>query len=225
MKLSDRTLQVLKNYASINPNIVFEPGNQLKTISAARNVLSKTELNEEIPSKFGIYDLNEFLSVLSLVDQPDLSFEKDYVLISDSTGRSKIKYFFSDPDMLTTPNRDVTMPESEVSFTLDTKTLSSLKSAASVLGHNEISVSSAKGAINLSVVDNKDSTSNTFSVQVEGSYPENVDFNFVINVNNLKLLNEDFDVFISSKLISEFKSKQSSIQYFIAVEKTSTYGE
>jgi hypothetical protein len=224
MELSDRTLQVLKNYAGINPNLVFQTGKELKTISVAKNVLSRTSVDVEFPKSFGIYDLNEFLSVLGLVDRPNLKFEDDYVVVGDSTGRSRIKYFYSDPDMLTTPSKDIVMPECEVNFVLDTRTLSSLKSAASALGHTEISIRPSNGVVTLSVLDSKDATSNTFSVDVEGSYPEEVDFNFILNVNNLKVVGEDFDVGVSSKLISNFKSKQSDIEYFIALEKSSTYG-
>jgi hypothetical protein len=225
MELSDKTLNILKNYASINPNIVFQEGNTLKTISVARNVMSQTSLEETLPSSFGIYDLNEFLSVLSLVDKPNLTFSEDYVTVGDSTGRSKIKYFFSDPEMLTAPNKDIIMPESEVSFVLDIDTLSKVKKAASVLGHSEISITPSGGSVQLAVVDSKDATSNVFSIVVEGSYPEGVDFNFVLNVNNLKVVNEDFAVNISKKLISQFKSQQSELEYFIALEKTSKYGE
>lgn len=224
MELTDSTLQVLKNYATINPNIVVTEGSVLKTISVARNVLSTAQLNEEFPQGFGIYDLNEFLNVLSLVDSPRLRFEKDYVVVGDSTGRSSVKYFFSDPEMLTSPGKDINMPESEVKFTLDTDTLSKVKRAAAALGHDEISITPTTGAIRLSVVDTKDSTSNAFSIDVEGDYPEGVDFNFILNVGNLKVINEDFEVEISSKLISHFTSKQSAIEYYIALEKTSTYG-
>lgn len=225
MELSDRTLSVLKNYASINANLVVSPGKEIKTISAARNVLSKVTLDEEFTSGFGIYDLNEFLSVLSLVDGPNLKIEEKFARISDSNGRSNIKYFFSDPDMLTSPSKDIVMPECEVNFVLDTKTLSSLKSAASVMRHEEISIRPSNGAIELAVVDLKESTSNVFSVEVDGSFSGEDKFNFVLNVNNLKVISEDYDVYLSSKLISHFKSKQSSIEYFIALEKSSTYGE
>ncbi|MAI05340.1 MAG: hypothetical protein CMA07_06475 [Euryarchaeota archaeon] len=225
MELSDKTLNVLKNYASINPNIVFQEGNTLKTISVARNVMSQTSLEETMPSQFGIYDLNEFLSVLSLVDKPHLTFSDDFVTVGDSTGRSKIKYFFSDPDMLTAPNKDIIMPEADVSFVLDIDTLGKVKRAASVLGHTEISITPSGGSVQLSVVDSKDATSNVFSIDVEGCYPEGADFNFILNVNNLKVVNEDFEVNISKKLISQFKSKQSELEYFIALEKTSKYGE
>lgn len=224
MELTDSTLQVLKNYATINPNIVVTEGSVIKTISVARNVLSTAQLNEQFPQGFGIYDLNEFLNVLSLVDTPRLKFEKDYVVVGDSTGRSSVKYFFSDPEMLTSPGKDINMPDAEVKFTLDTDTLSKVKRAAAALGHDEISITPVTGAVRLSVVDTKDSTSNAFSIDVEGDYPEGVDFNFILNVGNLKVINEDFEVEISSKLISHFTSKQSAIEYFIALEKSSTYG-
>ena len=224
MELSDRTLSMLKNFGSINPNLVVNEGNKLKTISVARNVFADVTVDESFPTKFGIYDLNEFLSVLNLVEKPNFRFEEDYVLISDSVGRSQIKYFFSDPEMLTTPTKDLVMPECEVNFVLDTRTLSSLKSAASALGHDEIAISPSNGAINLKVTDMKNATSNSFSVDVSGSYQEGIDFNFILNVNNLKMVSEDFDVGISSKLISHFKSQQSALEYFIALEKSSTYG-
>ena len=99
-----------------------------------------------------------------------------------------------------------------------------IKKAAAVLGHNEVSISPSNGGISLSVIDSKDSTSNAFSIDVEGDYPEGVDFNFVLNVNNVKVVNEDFAVNISSKLISRWKSQQSAIEYFIALEKSSNYG-
>lgn len=224
MELTDSTVNILKNYATINPNIVIDEGNTLKTISVARNVLSATETNETFPQKFGIYDLNEFLNVLSLVDQPRLKFESDFVVVSDSTGRSSVKYFYSDPEMLTSPGKDINMPEAEVKFTLDTDTLGKVKRAAAALGHEAISVTPATGAVRLTVTDTEDKTSNTFSIEVEGTYPEGVDFNFVLNVGNVKVINEDFEVEISSKLISKFTSKQSTTEYYIALEKSSVYG-
>ena len=145
-------------------------------------------------------------------------------MVSDNTGRSNVKYFYSDVDMLTSPGKDIVMPEAEVNFVIDTDTLNRIKKAAAVLGHNEVSISPSNGGISLSVIDSKDSTSNAFSIDVEGDYPEGVDFNFVLNVNNVKVVNEDFAVNISSKLISRWKSQQSAIEYFIALEKSSNYG-
>lgn len=225
MNLSDRTLSVLKNFASINPNIVFREGNVLKTISPAKNILARVTLDEEIPREFGIYDLNEFLNVLSLVENPSLKFEEHNLVISDSTGLRGNTYYYSDPEMLSSPSKDVIMPESEVKFVLDTDTLGRLKRAASVLGHDEISITPDGGNVKLTVVDKDDATSNSFFTYCgDCEFEEGADFNFILNVNNLKVVNEDYQVNISSKLISNFISLQSPIEYFIALEKTSTYG-
>ena len=224
MELNDKTLAVLKNYATINPNVVINEGNVLKTISEAKNVLSSAELDDTFPKTFGIYYLNEFLNVLSLVDSPNLKFEDNYVLVSDGSGRTRIKYFYSDIDMLTVPSKDIIMPEAEVSFSFDRETLSRVKRAASVLGHTELSVSVINNVLSLSVVDQNDKTSNVFSIDVDGTY-KNENFNYVFNISNLKMIDDDYRVDISSKLISHFVNEQSGIQYWVALEKTSTYGE
>jgi len=224
MELSENTLQILKNYAGINSNIVFNEGNNIQTISEAKNVLSAASTVEDFPQNFGIYDLNEFLNVLGLVDVPNLSFEKDYVLISDSSGRSKVKYFFSDPDMLTSPSKKIVMPQCEVQFTLDANTLSRIKRAAAALGHDEVSITPGNGHLTLSVVDSKNATSNTFSIDIAGDFPEDP-FNFVISISNLKIIPGDYHVAISSKLISEFSNNELGVSYWIALEKSSTYGE
>lgn len=224
MELTEKTMQVLKNYAQINPNVVISQGSSIKTVTEAKNLLSKAELDVDFPVTFGLYDLSEFLNVLSLVDTPRLDFQDSHVLISDSVGRSKIKYFYSDPDILTTPTKDIIMPESQVTFTLDRDTLSRIKRAASVLGHTEMSVSHDGTAIVLSVIDNNDKTSNVFSIAVYGN-AESENFNFVFNISNLKMIDGDYEVSISSKLISHFVNKETSVEYWCALEKSSTYGE
>jgi|TARA_R110000822_G_scaffold105002_3_gene232281 hypothetical protein len=224
MELTEKTMQVLKNYATINPNIVITEGNVIKTVSEAKNVLSSVELDVTFPQTFGIYELSEFLSVLSLVDSPRLKFEDTYVLVTDNAGRSRIKYFYSDIDMLTTPSKDIIMPETEVKFTLDSATLSSIKRAASVLGHTEMSVTASDGVVSLSVIDNNDRTSNVYSIDVDGVFAEEK-FNFIFNISNLKMVDGDYEVGISKKLISHFVNKENGIEYWCALEKSSTYGE
>lgn len=224
MELTETTLQVLKNYASINSNLVIEEGNVIKTVSEAKNVLSKSTVDVQFPKTFGVYDLTEFLNVVALMDNPRLKFGESFVLISDSSGRSRIKYFYSDPDILTKPTKDIIMPECEVKFTLDRETLSRVKRAASVLGHTEMSLSVVDGVVVLSVIDTNDKTSNVFSIDVDGTYKDE-NFNFVFNISNLKMVDGDYDVEISSKLISHFVSKETGIEYWCALEKTSTYGE
>lgn len=224
MELSENTLSVLKNFSGINQNILIRSGNTIKTISEARNVLATAVVDESFPQDFGVYDLNEFIGVLGLVDTPNLQFEDEYVRISDSSGRSKVKYFFSAEETLTSPQKDITMPEADVSFTLDNDTLNKLKRAASTLGHSEVSISGKDGVLSLSVVDSQNMTSNAFSIDVDGTYQEDAVFNFILSINNLKMLPGDYEVQISSKLISQFSRKDSNLKYWIALEKSSTFG-
>lgn len=217
-------MNVLKNFASINSNIVISPGNDITTISEAKNVLAQAKVSEEFSQGFGIYDLNEFLNVVGLVDGPRLRFENEYVLVGDASGRAQIKYYFSDTEMLTTPSKLITMPSTDVSFSLDQGTLNNLKRAASVLGHSQLVIEPSEGAIKLSVVDIENSTSNGYAIDVDGEYEEEK-FKFVLNITNLKMIAGDYNVSISSKLISEFKSTDNDLTYWVALEKSSTYGE
>ena len=225
MELNEATLNVLKNFSGINQNLLVQEGNTIKTISEARNVVATALVEQDFSQKFGIYDLNEFIGVLGLVDQPNLRFAEEHVTVSDASGRSKIKYFFSPEETLTSPTKDVTMPEADVSFTLDNDTLNKLKRAASTLGHEDVSITPGGGGIlSLSVVDNENSTSNTYSIDIDGEYTSS-DFNFVIKISNLKILPGDYEVKLSRKLITEFKHKELNVRYWIAVEKTSRFGE
>lgn len=228
MKLTEYTTQVLKNFSSINSNIVIHTGNVLSTISEARNILSTARIDAPFTQEFGIYDLNEFLGVLSLVNEPEIKIEEKFAVISDSTGRSKIKYFFTDTDMLTAPNPNMlekaeAMNSFEVNFTLDQDTLNKIKRAASALGHTSVSITASAGSIALTVFDPENTTSNTFTIELAGTY-ESEDFNFIINIQNLKILPGDYQVSLSSKLMSKFSHTEKNVNYWIALEKTSTYG-
>lgn len=222
--LTEKTMQVLKNFATINPNIVIENGNVIKTISEGKSVVSKSVVDVEFPKTFGIFDLNEFLAVLGLVDTPDLSFEDGYVTISDSVGRTKIKYHYSDPEILTSPTKDVVMRDTDVSFVLDRQTLSLIKRAAGVMNHSEVSVSCIDNSVCLIVNDERDPTSDAFNIAVDGTFKD-ANFNFVFDIKNLKMIEGDYDVNISKSRISHFINRESSIEYWVALEKTSTYGE
>ena len=225
MEFSDNTMTIFRNFSDINQNILVKEGNILKTISEARNVLASAELEDTFPKCFGVYDLSEFIGVTNLVDKPNLSFEDEYLTISDSTGRSKIKYFYSSMDTLTAPSKDITMPEAEVTFKLESAVLDKIKRAASTLGHSEVSITDGGGSINISVVDTKNPTSNVFSIDIAGEYPENTKFNFILNISNLKIIPDDYEVEISSKLIAHFINPRMNVKYWIALEKSSTFGE
>lgn len=222
MKLSDATLGALKNFAAINPNLVVRAGNTVKTISEAKNIVAEAEISESFPVDFGVYDLNEFLSVIGLVDDADLDFNEDSVVVSQ--GRSKIRYRFSEIDILTSPSKSVKMPSADVTITLDGETLSKVKRAAGVLGHTDIAITGDNGVIDISVVDTRDTSSNTFSITIDDDNACKESFNFIMNIGNLKILPGDYEVDISKVLITNFRNKDLPVQYWIALEKNSTFG-
>lgn len=223
MELSENTIQLLKNFASINSNIVIQPGNKISTISEAKNIMASAIVAEEFGQEIGIYDLNEFLGVLGLVDTPRLKFSDNSVEIGDSTGRSKIRYFFADKDMLTSPSKDVTMPEGDIKFHLDEDTLNRVKRAAGALGHTELSITGNETSVTLTVTSTDNSTANSFSIDVQGT--ANTDkYNFIFNIPNLKMLSGNYDVELSSKFISMFTNTDTNVKYWIALEKNSKYG-
>ena len=199
-------------------------GSPIKTISEARNVVAKAEIPETFDKDFGIYDLNEFIGVTGLVNNPTLEFNNDFVVISDESGRSSVKYFYSAAETLTTPTKDVSMPEPDVRFTLDNDTLNKLKKAASTLGHKEVLIRANNGVLSLSIVENQNATSNAYSIDIDGEFKEDAVFNFIIDISNLKILPGDYDVQVSHIRFSQFQNTKLPIEYFIALEPESSYG-
>lgn len=222
MIISDDTLKVLQNFASVNPNLVLKPGQKVKTISEAKNIMAIADITEDFPVEFGVYDLNEFLSVHGLIENASLSFDDKSLTMSN--GDQKIKYYFAETEILTQPQKDITMPNAEVGVTLTEKVLDQVKKAASVLGHMELSIKGENGVVTASVLDMKDATANTFDVVVDRDNNCKESFDFVVNIPNLKLLPGDYFVSISSKLISNWQNTNYPVEYFIALERTSSYG-
>ena len=229
MILSDNTLEVLKNFASINPNLVFKPGQRLSTISEAKTIMAKAEIVEDFPQEFGIYDLNELLSVYGLIENPQVSFEDKAVLISNTVGgnklrnQQKIKYFYAEKEILTTPQKDIQMPNAEVGVNITSDVMAQIRKAAAVLGHTELTLAGNDGVIKAIVSDGRDATSNSFELELDMDNSCKNEFNFVVSIPNLKLLDGDYFVSISSKLISNWVNSNYPVEYFIALEKNSVF--
>ena len=215
MKLSNDTREVLKNYSTINANLLVTSGNQIATMSQMKNIVSKATLPDTFETEFAIYDLNEFLSAMSLFDDPELDFGDSSVKISQ--GGQSLNYFYSDPTVVTTPKSDITMPDPDAIFTLKQSVFNQVLKASSVLGVPDMVLDvNETGQMNLRVSDRKNDTSNSFSVEVgEGGTPNQ---KFFFKVENLKLLSGDYEVKVSSKGISNFKNVNKDVEYFIALE-------
>ena len=221
MKLSDKTLSVLKNFSTINQSILFKQGNKLRTISVMKNILAEANISEEIPKDFGIYDLSQFLNGLSLHQSPELDFENaGHVVIKE--GRMRSKYFFADPNVIITPpEKAIDLPSEDVSFELSTDQLDKLLKAAAIYQLPDLSVVGENGAVKLLVRDKKNDTSNSFAIAV-GETDSTFNFNF--KVENIKILPGTYDVIVSQKLLSRFASKNHDLTYYIALEPDSTFG-
>ena len=220
MKLSEKTLTVLKNFAGINNSILVKEGNQLRTISVAKNILAEANIDEEFPRQFGVYDLNQFLNGLSLHQDPDLDFtEESYLNIRE--GKRRVKYFFADPQVIISPpDKQITLPSEDVHFQLESSALDKLLKAAAVYQLPDLCVVGEAGAVRLVVRDKKNDTSNSYSVAV-GETDKEFTFNF--KVENIKIIPGSYDVVVSSKLLSEFKNANYNLKYYIALEPDSTF--
>ena len=222
MKLSSNTISVLKNYASINQNLVIKEGKEITTMSAMKNIVARAEVEEEFPQEVAIYDLNEFLSALSLFKSPNLQFQDTYVNITEENNpKTSLKYFYSDPSVVTTPSKMITMPSNEVTFTLESATLSNITKAAAVIGSADLVLENSSGTPSLTVKDKKNDTANSYSMGVETKGEGN--FSFFFKVENLKLIDGKYTVEVSSKNISHMKNESTPIEYWIALEPESNY--
>ncbi len=222
MKLSDKTINLLKNFSSINQSILFKQGNKLRTISVMKNILAEVTVSEEFPKDFGIYDLNQFLNGLALHQTPELDFSQNdnYVVIKE--GKMRSKYFFADATVIVSPpDKPITLPTEDVSFVLTSQQLEKLKKAASIYQLPDISAIGEDGVVKLVARDKKNDTSNNFSIVV-GETDKVFEFNF--KEENLKIIPGTYEVVVSSKLLSKFQSQNYELTYYIALEPDSTFG-
>ena len=221
MKLSDKTLTLLKNFSSINQSILFKKGSSLKTISVMKNILAEATIEEDLPTDFGIYDLNQFLNGLGLHQNPDLDFENQgHVVIRE--GRSRTKYFFADPQVIVTPpDKEISLPTEDVSFELSTSHLDKLLKAAAIYQLTDLAVVGGDGVVKIVVRDKKNDTSNDFSIVV-GETESTFSFNF--KVENIKILPGTYDVVVSRNLLSRFTCRDYDLTYYIALEPDSSFG-
>ena len=213
--ISKSTIEVLKNFCSINKSIVIKPGNKVSTLSINKNILAIADVEESFDSQISIYDLGVFLGGLSLFDSPKIdTTQSNYVTVSDQCGKSKTRFFYADPDIITQPpEKEINIPSEDVKFRLDAGVLQQLQRAASVYQLPDLCLFSDAGVMNLCVTDKKNDTSNSYSVEVGESEDE---FCYCFKVENLKLLAGDYNVTISKQNVALFQGD--GIKYFIALE-------
>ena len=225
MKISKNTMDVLKNLSEINQSIVIKEGNQLKTISALKNILSKATVAENFPKDFAIYDLPTFIGYQSTMSEPEFDFKDDCMVMSEERGKGK--YFYAEPSLVVTPpEKDIDMPESDIKFELKNDVLEDIMKKANVLKLADIGLKSCPKSqgLYLYATNKNNDTSNDYSVQVGTGTTKK--FNIVFKKDNLKIIPGDYDVTIANG-ISHFVNKDTDVEleYWIALEANSDYGE
>ena len=214
--ISKSTVEVLKNFCSINKSIVIKPGNQVATLSINKNILAIADVEEQFDTQISIYDLGVFIGGLSLFNEPKIdTTQSNYITVSDERGKSKTRYFYADPDVIVQPpEKEITLPSVDVEFNLSSNTLAQLQRAASVYALPDLCLYGFNGSLQLCVTDKKNDTSNSYSVEV-GETDDN-QFCYCFKVENLKLLPGDYKVSISKQNVALFEGE--NIKYYIALE-------
>jgi len=235
MKFTDHTIKVLKSLANINDSILFPEGNCFRSVNETGDIFGMIVTDQTFEKEFAIYHLGELLSTVGLLNDPQLEIKDGYMDLKGDSGRSKIKYFFTDPDMIKKAPKNVKMASPEIAFELDWSTLNKVKKAADTFGYHEFYITNGDGCIELAVADidpqkGLNRAGNTFSISVPGTFPKNAEFKFFIDLSKMGILMVgDYKIEVTKSKAAHFTLKNSppglSTEYYIATEKHSTYGE
>lgn len=215
MKISDNTMSVLKNFSAINSGLVIQKGNIQKTISPEKSILVEAELEDSMPEQFGIYDLNQFLGNVTTLNNPDLNFTENSVLMTD--GDITFNYYSCSVNLIVSPpDKELKLKQTDVSFNLTNAILSKLLKLAAMNNLTHLSVVGKNGEIRLQTHEKANDTSNQASFKLNDYTGE--DFIASFKVENIKLIPGDYDVEIQLGAFAKFVSKSGKIKYFIALE-------
>lgn len=219
MKLSENTLTILKNFASINQGIVVKKGSSLRTISSNKAILAEATVEETFPNDFGIYDLNKLLSIISLnKDQADAAFEKAFISFK-SLGDVRIRY--NDPSLIITPpNKNINIPSYDAKFELSSEAQNWIFNIAAILKCPNIVVKGENGKVKILAMDVKGEIVDDASVDVDGESER--DFQAVFKIENWKIIPGSYTVELSSVGVARFTSKDKNLTYWIALEQNSS---
>lgn len=220
MKLSEKTITILKNFSTINQSIHIDEGNVISTMSPQRTILASAFVEEIFPTEFRIYDLNRFLSVLGLVEDGDMTFTDTAVRLKNGT--TEATYNFCAPGVIEKPKKSsLDMSDSEIEFVMTPEIIKDVMQAARIYQLPQVAVVGDGEKMTFTAVDSKNISSDTFSVNLGET---DLTFKMVFNVDNIKLLPLKYDVKIASKGMANFVS--GDIQYFIATEREhNKYGD
>lgn len=224
MKLTEKTLTILKNYSQINTGIRIEANTKLlETKNKESNIISYAAIDDVFPNKVVLYDLPLFLSILSSCKAPDITFNENHLLVTD--GKANIKIGYCAEASIVYATKKINEPAYEVNFNLSKEQLGDILKFAGILGLPHILITNENGKVVLKIVDKATDSTNNYSLEV-GEYTQGVDFKFYVKVELLKLIPDSYSVSISKAGLLKLNNSTSTQQYFIGIEQNgSSYGK
>lgn len=209
--LSEKTLSILKNFAKYNEGILLTPGTVLKTVTVQKNVFATANIEETLPVEAAIYNLNEFLNCLSLFEHPKLHFSEKCININGDG--SSLDYFYADKSVIVYPEKDIKYPSSDLVFELKEKDLTRVLNAARLMSLPNVCLqNNADGMLLLRAHDASNSASNKFDVEVGTTEIEGL-FEVNFRMENLRLIELDYEVNVSFRGIARFVNEDFGIEY------------
>lgn len=218
LQLTKETFEVLANFAQINPSIIVSAGSEIRSISNLEHILAKYKCTELFPIEFAIYDLSDFLNVISLFDKPTLEFSNEqYVTIR--SGSKYAKYYFSNPEITLkrAPNTDVKFPGADIKFVLTESDIKGIRKASNILDLEDMSITSDDNGILVSLLDPDDKTNNTYEQVFQGDATGNFSVN--MKMENLLVLSGDYTMSVCARGMTEWQNNNLDLVYYIGLEQ------
>ena len=218
MKLTTKTINILKNFATINGNLLLKPGSVITTLSAAKSVFATAKVPDVFETTFGIYDLQEFLGAMSLYTDPEVIFDEKVASIK--SGKSKIKFFSADPVVLTVPTKELNLPEPDIKFSITAEQIGMIMKTSGVLHSSDVAIVGDGETLSFVVGDKKNKTGNSSTIEI-GSTDKK--FNAYFKIDNMKFMPDDYNVGLSSKKVATFTTPDGDLNYVLSMEADSTF--
>ena len=223
MKLSKETIEILKNFSDINQSLVFNAGKKIKTMNSLKNILAHANVKEDFPRQFAIYNLTEFLGYLSTMSEPELVFEETYIKVTDKIIQDKYKY--ANTDYIVSPEKDIKVTDYSIKVNIKEDVFRMIDKKTTILQLHDLYLKgdTKSNSISLCASNKKNDSSNEISIKVGEGVSKK--FNVVLKKENLKIIPGNYDISVSPKGIAHFKNDKLDVEYWIALEPDSEYGE
>lgn len=221
MKLSELTVEILKNFATLNQSLQFRKGSELATITTGKTILATARVVESFPFDFAIYDLNKLLAKLSLYRDAEIEFEQDRVVFKSGDKRRTDYIIYSSPKVITAPpDKKLALDDPEHEFELSAEDLNWQRKSAGISASPFMIFNGDGKEITIRSTDVKDGSSDLSSTVIGKTKSK---FTYVIKIENWKFLDGSYRVKLR-KGLSKFEHTEKPVEYYVAIEDNlSTY--